>query len=202
MNLRFKNSAEAFSLGDFIDDNKQLIYPLLFYTVGLIIGSGLYTHSEPLRQFLKEVFSGNTESFTMLLFSRLTAYSILFIIILLISLCVWGFAFIYFVPLLCGAGVALKLSYIYSLSASGAVYGFLLAGPQCALIVSLMLFTVKNGSALSRNIFSSAVNKTDTAGFNEPKQYLKHIIVFGFLMCVCALINASSLYLIKRIIHF
>ena len=185
----------------FIDENKLLIYPALFYIAGLIIAQSLFKYAD-LSAFLKAVYTIENYSVSTLILSRILLYSLVFTITVLLSFSAFGFVFINAAPLLIGFTVGLKLSYFCTLLNTGIAYVLFLIAPQSALFVTLLLYTVKHGSLFSRGVYSFSIKRTDTAEYIEIRQYLKLVLIYFVFIVLSAAINGVSVFLVGKIIHF
>ena len=148
------------SSNDFIENNASLIFSALFYFGGLLVGAFLYKNTEKLLlDTFKKVFSGKNSDLVSMIISRSGFYLSIFCICIILAVCVEGFRIINVIPIFCGIGIAIKLSYYYSLSASGIGFAALLIIPQASLFMTLLIFTIKNCAELSRQIYLLSINQ-------------------------------------------
>ncbi len=197
--------AEAISVSDIFENNKQLVYSVLIYLAGVIIGSFYFktiSDDSSLNKAFSALFAASDYSFTTVLLSKVILYSFVFLTVVFLSMSIYGFALVNFTELLCGLGTAIKISFYYSQSVAGIGYAALVSIPQCALFVTVLLFLIKSAGELSREVYCLAIKKTDTALYNSPAQYLKMYLVFYLVMLLVALINSASVFALSKVIHY
>lgn len=182
--------------------DKELIYSLLFYAGGLLLGAGVYRNAGTgISKAIKSILEINDTALLSLFISRVGLYLSIFCVCILLSLCVTGFGVLYFVPLFCGAGLGLKISYYYALSASGAGYAALLVIPEATLYITVLLFTVKNCSCLSKSIYSLSVKKSDITYDVSIRSYLKLFLIYAIMILLIAFINSLLTKALGGLIH-
>ena len=197
INIKALNAA---GLSESIVNNKELIYPFLLYVAGLFAGSFLTTYSNPLTKMLQSAFTLQINGFTNLFFNRLCIYISVYAITVLLGLCIIGFPFINFIPLLLGVEIGVKTAFYYiNYSFKGAGYSLLMIIPESAAYITVIFFTVSVCVRLSKSIFFAA-NKKDTDGEINLRPYLKSLLLYTLIVIIIALVNAGAIYILNTII--
>lgn len=191
------------SIGDLILDNKEFIYPFLFYIAGLILGSFFFTNinNTKLSELMEAAFKLTESSFDAIFLNKFCVYFSLFTITVLLGLCLIGFPFINIIPFLCGVEIALRTSFYYvNYSAKGIGYAVLIIIPESAAFIAVLLYTIKTSSMLSKNIYNITTKKTDMTEEINLKSYLKSFLIYGAIVVIISLVNALATYLLESLI--
>ena len=195
----------SFRLSDFEDaltKNKSLALSVMFYICGLLGGSLCYKAVfKSDASYLKNLFTAGESGFISVLTARLCLYLAVFIISFLISFSILGFLFINVIPLICGFGTALKISYYYSLSALGIGYSILITVPETSLFITLLVFLLNKFSAFSKSVFDTYVKKSDIMTGDNRSSYLKTVFIFLILIVLSAVINSAITYFVNPLIQ-
>lgn len=197
-----KNSKPNINISDEIIKNKNLIYPLLFYISGLLLGSVLYTAISKTAVFnlMESIFKLQNEGFLELFINKFSTYFSVFTITILFGMCLVGFPFINFIPLLCGIEIALRISYFYvNYSAKGIGYSLLMIIPESAVFLLVLIHTIDKSNSLSKSIFSITMKKNENIDF-QPAVYLKSFGLYAVLIIIISAVNALVTYLLENLI--
>ena len=190
------------SLTEMIVENKDYIYPALFYIAGLLLGAFLFTYSNPLSEMMKSLFSVSATNATSLFFNRFSVYISVYSLTVLLGMCLIGFPFINAIPFFAGVEIAMKVAYYYvNFSIKGIGYSLLMVIPESAAFITILIFTIKTSLALSKNIYNAAIKKSDTSEELNFKTYLKSFVLYAFIIAGIALINTAATYLLSAIIQ-
>ncbi len=189
---------------DFLNDNKEYIYPALFYTAGLIIGSFCYQFIDNtiVTRLMKNIFETKDLPLYSVVFNDLSINALVFAVTVLFGLCLIGFPFVNIIPLVIGIEAALKISYYYvSYSAKGVGFSVLMIIPKCAAIVTIIIYTIKYSSKLSKSIYDSATKKSDTlSDAVNLKMYLKKYLICFVYVVIISVAGSCMSYLFSTII--
>ncbi len=182
------------------EENRELIFSVLFYVSGLFIGTFIFKAApSQVNGVFSELLLVMSRNITSLILSRLLIYYLMFFIIILFGLSVLGFSLINAVPLMIGISSALRICYYYSFSLRGVGCSLLTVIPETALIVSIIIFSVKNSARLSSGIYY-LIKNSDTALDVSLWSYLKIVCVYAALVGLSAVINSLIIYAFSGII--
>ena len=185
-----------------IIDNKEYIYPLMFYAAGLIIASFGYRiiSNSAISALIQNVFSNKQAQFVSLFLNRFSVYMSLYVVCVFLGMCLVGFPFINVIMTIIGAELAIKTAYYYiNYSAKGIGFALLMIIPEGAAIGTVLIFAIKTSNELSRQIFEIAA-KNNNSGAVEIKYFLKKYIVFALIVLLITLVNALVSYFLSGII--
>lgn len=197
-----KSTKEKVNIGEEIINNKNLIYPILFYIAGLLLGSVLYSTISKTAVFdiMESVFKLENDEFIKLVINKFSVYFSVFTITILFGMCLVGFPFINFIPLLCGIEIALRISYFYvNYSVKGIGYSLLLIIPESAAFILVLTHTIDKSNSLSKSIFSLTMKSQENIDF-KPVNYLKSFGIYAVLIILISVLNALVTYLLENII--
>lgn len=197
------NSKPKQSIGEIIIDNKELIYPFLFYIAGLILGSFFFTNinNTKLSALMQAAFKLNESGFDSIFLNKFCVYFSLFTVTVLLGLCLIGFPFINIIPFLSGIEIALRTSFYYvNYSVKGIGYALLIIIPESAAFIAVLLYTIKTSTLLSKNIYNITTKKTDMTEDLNLKSYLKSFLIYGAIVVIISLVNALATYLLESLI--
>ncbi len=198
-----KDENEKKSIADIIIENKELIYPALFYLAGLILGSFFfaYINKTNFAGIIDSIFKLAADDFYTVFLNKFCVYFSLFTITVLLGLCLVGFPFINIIPLLIGIEIALKISYYYvNFSVKGIGYSLLMIIPESACFITVLMYTIKTSSALSKSIYTVTTKKSDMNEEINLKSYLKNFLTYAIIIIAISVINALATYLLSSII--
>jgi hypothetical protein len=198
-----KTNVNKSSFFENVINNKELIYPLLFYIAGLILGSFLFSevNDSKFSDVMKSVFVVSQNEFNSIFINKFCVYFSLYVVTVLLGLCLIGFPFVNIIPLLTGIEVALKISYYYiNYSAKGIGYSILMIIPETAVYIAVLIYTIKTSSSLSKRIYEITTKKSDMTEELNLKSYLKLFLLYGVIVLIISLINALATYLLNSIV--
>ena len=185
-----------------IIENKEYIYPLLFYAAGLIIASGGYRiiSNSAISSLIKTVFSNKQIEFVEFFLNRFSVYMSLYVVCVFLGMCLVGFPFINIIMTLIGAELAIKTAYYYiNFSAKGIGFALLMIIPEGAAIGTVLIYAIKTSNELSRRIFEIAA-KNNTSEAVDIKYFLKRYLLFALIVLLITLVNALVSYFLSGII--
>lgn len=186
-----------------IIDNKDYIYPACFYIAGIILGTFFFEfiNNSAFSKIMGDVFKLNQNTFLQIFLNRFTIYFSLFSITVFLGMCLVGFPLINMIPLVCGLEIALKVSYYYvNYSTKGIGYSVLMVIPECAAFLTVLIYTIKLSSQLSKNIYSFTTKKTDIEEDFKLSPYLKKFFIYALCVTLISAANAAIIYLLANII--
>ena len=147
------------SISRLLVENRELIYPALFYIAGLLLGTFIFKiiNNTALTKLMELVLKSSPADFTAVFFNRFSLYISLYALCVLLGMCLIGFPLINAVPLLLGTEIAIKTAYCYiNYSIKGVGYSLLMIIPQGAAVVTVLIYAIKTSTALSRSIYEIA----------------------------------------------
>lgn len=189
---------------EFLNDNKEYIYPALFYIAGLIIGSYCYRFIDNtiITKLMKNIFEINDLPLYSVVLNDLSKNVLVFAVTVLFGLCLIGFPFVNIIPLVIGIESALKISYYYvNYSAKGVGFSVLMIIPECAAVITIIIYTIKYSSKLSKSIYDAATKKSDTLSEAvNLKMYLKKYLICCVYIIIVSAASSCLSYLFGTII--
>lgn len=203
MKLDLSNFSPQKTLEEILTEEKELIYSVLFYSAGLIVGSLGFSliNSDVLIKGMKAIFTPQTGNLASIFICNFALYISIFTVTVLLGLFLIGYPVINAVPLVIGCAVGLKVAFFYvTYSVKGIGYSFLLVIPQAAVFATVVLYTIRQSAIISRYILNCVTSKA--AG--EPpkiKSLLGRYITYTVAVTVTAFLNALFTYLLSDIIR-
>ncbi len=183
--------------------NKNYVYSVLFYLIGLLLGTFIYEgiQSESVNSRIHTVLNLTVQNQLLQLFlNRLSVYLILFCITVLMGLFVIGFTLTNCIPIITGCIIGVKLAYYYvSFGMKGIGYSALLILPESAILMTVIIYCIQTSSNLSREVLQS-LKKEDTALRSDVKPYLKQYFLYFILLIISAFVNGLLTYGIAPLI--
>ena len=196
-----KESFKNISLEELIIDNKEYIYPALFYMAGLFLGSYSFSliNNSAVSRLIEKIFSSSSDSLYVFFINRFSLYFSVYLVCVLLGMCLIGFPIINIIPFLTGCEIAIKTAYYYVNSGfKGVGFALLMIIPEGAAIATVLIHAIKTSSLLSKSIF-------DVAGKGkceriEIKAYLKEYLFYGVIVALIAFFNSLASFLLNSII--
>lgn len=191
------------SLSDILKSNFEVILPMLFYTVGLLIASSFFNDLKTtfMNDIMKNLFVIDRSNFEVMMLNRFCLYFSIFALTVILGMCLIGFPFLNVIPLFIGLEVGLKVSYYYvNYSAKGIAFALLMIIPQVSALLTIIIFTIIKSLKLSKYIYTTATQKTDITEEINLKLYLKSFAVYSLIIVLISLINTTLYYLLGSII--
>ena len=186
---------------EIVINNKDYIYPALFYTGGLILGSFSFKiiNNTALSKLIELMFSSSDTAFTAVFLNRFSLYFSIYVVCVFLGLCLIGYPIINAVPLLMGCEIAIKTAYYYiKFGVKGIGFSLLMIIPEAAAIATVLIYTIKTSSTLSKSIFQiTAKGEINTI---DIKSYIKKFVLYGLIVALTALINAVISFFLSAII--
>ena len=136
---------------------KDLIYLLLFYFSGLVIGSFGFQliKNDFLIKSLKSILNLQSEELFSLFISNFAIYISLFSVAMLLGMCLIGYPVLNIIPLLLGCSIGIKVTYYYiTFGEKGIGYSLLLVIPQAAAFITVLIYTIITSANLSKYILN------------------------------------------------
>lgn len=196
-------SKNRINIVEIILDNKDYIYPACFYIAGIILGTFFfeYINDSAFSKIMDDIFKINQNTLMQIFLNRFCIYFSLFSITVFLGMCLVGFPVINIIPLICGLEIALKVSYYYvNYSAKGIGYCVLMIIPECAAYLTVLIYTIKLSSQLSKNIYAFTTKKTDIEEDFTLSPYLKSFFIYALCVTAISSINAAIIFLLANII--
>ncbi len=197
-----KISKEKIDIFEFIEENTDIIYSMIFYIAGILAGTLLYKNLDFSRfsDILKSFFVPDTSSFLSVFIEKLAIYITIYVITILMGLCIIGFPIMNAIPLLCGFEIAIKLSYYYNLyNLKGIGYSILMIIPQAAAFITVLFFTMQQARSLSKTIFDTAIQKENRSEIILAN-YFKRFLIYALIVIAITILNSLLIYLYNSII--
>ena len=194
-------NVQKISIGSIIIENKDYIYPSLFYIAGLLLGSFCFKiiNNTAFAKLIETVYKNSTTGFSAVLLNRFYLYFSIYAICVLLGLCLIGYPLINIVPALMGAEIALKTAYYYvNFGVKGVGFAMLMIIPEGAAVSTVLIYAIKTSASLSRKIYE--ITAKGTSGQIEIKLYLKKYLLYGLIIALTALFNALASFLLGAII--
>ena len=189
------------SISSLIIENKEYIYPALFYIAGLLLGSMLFKtiNNTALSKLIELVINSSEMAFGAVFLNRISLYFSIYSLCVLLGMCLIGFPIINLIPLLTGCELALKIAYYYVIfKAKGVGFSLLMLVPEGAAIATVLIYSIKTSRNLSKNIYEIAAKGTTNQ--IQIKSYLKKYLIYALIVALIALFNALTAYLLSSII--
>lgn len=183
-------------------ENKDYIFPILWYIAGLTIASFIYAESTVFADFMQRFMTGESRVFLELLLRRLALYMSVYSVTVLMGLCMIGFPFIHLVPLCFGFVTAISVAYYYCNSGvKGFGYVLLMVAPEAAAFVTILIYSIRNSIKLSKHIYELTTKKSDVSKAFSFKIHLKKYGAYTVLVMIISFVNAGAEYLLGQLIH-
>lgn len=183
-------------------ENKSYIYTAVFYLCGLIIGSVLYKNSSS--ETLNSLITSKNGEFLQLFINNFCLYFSIFLVTVFLGFCLIGFPIINTVPIICGLVIGMKISYYYiNHSAKGIGYCLIMIIPTAAILLSVVAFTIKTSSDMSKSLFNLSVKKNDEIESENGFDYrsnIKKYLIFGVVIVLTALFDAGMTCIFSTVI--
>ncbi len=181
---------------------KEFIYPFLFYLAGLLTVTLLFTKfSDNFNDFMKNCFVVDNENLTKLLFNYFSLYFTVFSLTVFLGLCMIGYPIINIIPLIYGFSIGCKICFYYvNYGFNGVAYSLLLIIPEASVFFITLIFTVKNSSLLSKQIYLLTVKKSDMTEELSFKSYLINYVKYAVYVALTATVNSLTTVFLQSII--
>ena len=191
------------SIFDLLILNKDIIFSLLFYISGLILGSSLYKilDDSSVHNVINQISKGSSGGFIPIFLNNICVYLITFLLCFMLGLCIIGFSFVKFIPLICGFEIALKLSYYYvNFGAKGVGYALLILLPSISLLITIIVLTTDLSSNLSKYLYRLVNKKSGIIENFNLKSYLIKYFIYAIFIVVSSVLGALLNYLLSSLI--
>ena len=185
-----------------IIDEKEYVYPVLFYISGLIIGSFSFRlfNSSTVLNVLKSLYSVKTNSFISLFTGNFCLYFSVFMVTVLLGMCLIGYPLINAIPLVLGVVTAIKVTYFYtSYSVKGIGYSLIMIIPEASVLITTIIATINVSSKLSRYILNCASSR-EVDERPKAKSLLKQYLTYALTVTIVSFVNALLTFLLSGII--
>lgn len=194
--LKFKKSPIEYFI-----ENKNVIYNLILYCAGLIVGVIIFSHSNELFQkAIDDLFNASFISVKQSFINNFCIYFSIFTLTVLLGLCLIGYPVLNLIPLILGTEIAIKLSYYYvNYNLKGIGYSLLMIIPESSLFITVLIFTIINSEDLSKQIYN-LTKKSDTTIEINLKSYLKSYLLYAVIVALISIITACTNSLLSSII--
>ena len=186
---------------DCLIQDKEVIYSIIFYCSGLLLGSLSFSlfNSTAVIKLLSSLFSIKANGIIQLFAGNFSIYISVFMITVFTGMFLIGYPLINVVPLVTGTAIAIKTTYYFTqFGAKGIGYSLLMIIPEAAAFITVIIYTIKTSTTISKYIQCCAASKAcDSINI---KSLLKQYAVYASAVTLTALINAVLTYLIGGII--
>lgn len=186
--------------------NKRLIYPLMFYTAGLIIGTIAYRqiNSDSLTTLIQTNLNLKDVTLQTLIVNDISINLVVFSFTMLFGLCLIGFPFVNIIPLLVGIELSLKIACYYtSYGAKGIGYCVLMVIPEGVAFTTILFYVINNSIELSTSIYKLTKNNNclaDSDNNIDLKYYFKKYLIYLLIIVILSVVNSLIKYLLSSII--
>lgn len=193
-NKKVKEKKTSFDFKEY----KAIIYTALFYAFGLFIGAYFYKTAS--NETLNSLLKPQGQSILSLFISNFCIYFSLFVIVVFLGFCLIGYPIINIIPTVIGIVTGIKSSYLYlNYSVKGIGYSLVMLVPYIAMLLTVLAFTIKLSSQLSKQLISITKNNDEPAEFNI-KPYIKKYLLLALCIAATALIEASLTALLFTVV--
>lgn len=200
--INFNSIHNKKSIVDILINYKAIVYSIILYVAGLIIGVIIFKYSnESFINIISKLFITKQNNFFQQFINYSCLYFSAYTVTVLLGLCLIGFPILNIIPLMVGTALAIKISYYYcNFSAKGIGYSLLMIVPESALFVTILILSIVKSNSLSKNIFEIVSNKSNMTERVNLQSYLKSFVLYAFVVLLISLINASCCYFLSTII--
>jgi hypothetical protein len=186
---------------EIIINNREYIYPAIFYFGGLVMGSFCYKviNNTAINKLIELIFNSSQTAFTAVFLNRFSLYFSVFVVCVFLGMCLIGFPLINAVPLLMGIEISIKIAFYYiKFGVKGIGFSMLMIIPEGAAIATVLIYTIKTSTELSKSIYQIAA-KGEMSSI-DIKYYVKNFVLYGLIVALIALINAVISFFLSAII--
>lgn len=179
------------------EKDKYLIYSVVFYFCGLLIGSSFYksVKSDALDKILKP----QSSTLINLFLSNMCIYLTLFLIIVFLGLCLIGYPIMNIVPGFLGVEYGLKISYfLINYLTKGVGYALLMIVPFSAAFVTIISYTLCISADMSKSLIN--LTREGSNGNFNIKPYLKKYAIIGTLTVAVSFLSAGVTVLLSNLV--
>lgn len=197
-----KDITKERSASEIIIANKDYLFPVFCYIAGLVTASLLYAEVPLLSNAVQRWTVTDYYDFRLLLLHRLAVYMTIFSVTMLMGMCMIGFPFIHIVPLAFGFVTAVRVAYYYTESGvRGLGFVLLMVAPEAATLMTVLIYTIRSSTRLSRQIYRLTTKKTDAPETESFRMHLKNYGIYAASVIVISFVNAGAEYLLGQLIH-
>ena len=191
-----KENREKFSFN--FEEYKSIIYTALFYSFGLFIGAYFYKISST--EALDSLLKPEGQSVISLFISNFCIYFSLFVLVVFLGFCLIGYPIINIIPTVIGIVTGIKSAYLYiNFSEKGIGYSLVMLVPYVALLLTVLAFTIKLSSTLSKKLINITKN-TDEPIELDIKPYIRKYLVLALCVAITTLIEACLTSLLFTVV--
>ncbi|MGN0521796.1 MAG: hypothetical protein ACI4IQ_04065, partial [Eubacterium sp.] len=170
-------------------ENRAIIYTIIFYSVGLFLGAYFYKIASG--DSLNNLIKPEAHTLMYLFSSNLCIYFSLFIIVVFLGFCLIGYPLINLIPAIIGIETGIRCAYFFiNYSIKGIGYALIMIIPFVALFQTVIAFTIKISTEMSKNLAKIAKNGSASEGI-DIKPYLKKYLILGISIIIAAFVNAG-----------
>lgn len=189
---------EKMEFSQFFEEYKSVIYTALFYSLGLFIGAYFYKISPT--ETLDSLLKPESHSLLSLFFSNFCIYFTLYVLVVFLGFCLIGYPIINIIPTVIGIVTGIRSSFLYiNYSVKGIGYSLVMLIPYVALFLTIIAFTIKLSTSLSKQLISITKNTDEHSELNL-KPYIKKYLILALCIAVTALIDASLTSLLFTVV--
>lgn len=189
---------EKKDISELFEEYKSIIYTALFYSFGLFVGSYFYKMAST--ELLDSLLKPESQSIINLFVSNFCIYFSLFLLVVFLGFCLIGYPIINIIPTVIGLVTGIRAAFFFTnYSAKGIGYSLVMLVPYIALFLTVIAFTIKLSTSLSKQLISLTKN-TDEHTELSLKPYIKKYLIFALCITITSLLEAGLTNLLFTIV--
>lgn len=196
-NLEDSEDEKKIDFEKIIIDNKTIIYSTVLYSCALVIGSVIYRLLQS--NSFDKLFQSKNTTVSQLFCENICNYMSLFLITVFLAFCLIGYGIVNIIPFILGLQTGISTAYYYmNFQTKGVGYAIILIAPFSALFLTILMFTIKTSSNVSKEIVS--ITKKESVSKIDFKPSIKEFLIYGLAIIICSGVSAVLETLLKSII--
>lgn len=189
---------EKKDISELFEEYKSIIYTVLFYSFGLFVGSYFYKMAST--ELLDSLLKPESQSIINLFVSNFCIYFSLFLLVVFLGFCLIGYPIINIIPTVIGLVTGIRAAFFFTnYSVKGIGYSLVMLVPYIALFLTIIAFTIKLSTSLSKQLISLTKN-TDEHAELSLKPYIKEYLIFALCITITSLLEAGLTNLLFTIV--
>ena len=193
-NLEDSKNEKKIDFEKIIIDDKTIIYSTVLYSCALAIGSVIYRLLQS--NSFDKLFQSKNTTVSQLFCENICNYMSLFLIL---AFCLIGYGIVNIIPFILGLQTGISTAYYYmNFQTKGVGYAIILIAPFSALFLTILMFTIKTSSNVSKEIVS--ITKKESVSKIDFKPSIKEFLKYGLAIIICSGVSAVLETLLKSII--
>lgn len=196
-NLEDSKDKKKIDFEKIIIDNKTIIYSTVLYSCALAIGSVIYRLLQS--NSFDKLFQSKNTTVSQLFCENICNYMSLFLITVFLAFCLIGYGIVNIIPFILGLQIGISTAYYYmNFQTKGVGYAIILIAPFSAVFLTILMFTIKTSSNVSKEIVS--ITKKESVSKIDFKPSIKKFLIYGLAIIICSGVSAVLETLLKSII--